>query len=125
MIQVTPHMKIMLAVKPADFRKGIDGLCGIVKRVLQADPFDGTLFLFRNKRGTAIKIIVYDGQGFWLCQKRLSTGCFRWWPDKIDRQSQLLAAHEVQLLLWNGNPKAATAGMWKKIKPASFFTGHT
>lgn len=125
MIQITPHMRIMLAVEPADFRKGIDGLAGIVKRALQADPFDGTLFLFRNKRGTAIKIIVYDGQGFWLCQKRLSQGRFHWWPNKIDQRSQLLATHEVQMLLWNGNPEASTVGMWKKIKPTSFLTGHT
>ncbi|MFH0780619.1 MAG: IS66 family insertion sequence element accessory protein TnpB [Pseudomonadota bacterium] len=118
-------MRIMLAVKPADFRKGIDGLAGIIKRTLQSDPFDGTLFLFRNRSGTAIKIISYDGQGFWLCQKRLSKGRFLWWPENIDRQSQLLAAHEVQLLLWNGNPGAASAVMWKKISPAPFFTGHT
>jgi transposase len=125
MIQITPHMRIMLAVEPADFRKGIDGLAGIVKRTLQSDPFDGTLFLFRNKRGTAIKIISYDGQGFWLCQKRLSRGSFNWWPEKLDRQSHLLAAHEVQLLLWNGNPDAVPAVMWKKITPRSFFAGHT
>lgn len=125
MIQITPHMRIMLAVEPADFRKGIDGLAGIVKRCLQSDPFDGTLFLFRNKRRTAIKIISYDGQGFWLCQKRLSSGRFNWWPEKLDRQSQLLAAHEVQLLLWNGNPEAAPAVMWKKISPTPFFAGHT
>ena len=125
MIQITPHMRIMLAVEPADFRKGIDGLAGIVKRALQSDPFDGTLFVFRNKRRTAIKIISYDGQGFWLCQKRLSRGRFNWWPEKLDRQSQLLAAHEVQLLLWNGNPDAAPAVMWKKITPTPFLTGHT
>ena len=125
MIQITPHMRIMLAVEPADFRKGIDGLAGIVRRCLQSDPFDGTLFIFRNKRGTAIKIISYDGQGFWLCQKRLSRGCFTWWPKKSDRQAQLLAAHEVQLLLWNGNPETSAAVMWKKITPAPFFAGHT
>jgi len=125
MIQITPHMRIMLAVEPADFRKGIDGLTGIVKQALQSDPFDGTLFVFRNKSRTAVKIISYDGQGFWLCQKRLSRGRFNWWPEKLDRQAQLLAAHEVQLLLWNGNPEAASAVLWKKISPRQFFAGHT
>lgn len=116
MLQITPQMRMLLAVEPVDFRKGIDGLAGIIRRSLQSDPFDGTLFLFRNRKGTAIKVIVYDGQGFWLCQKRLSQGRFRWWPGTIDRRSQLLAAHEVQLLLWNGNPRAASVGaMWKKI----------
>ena len=125
MIQITPHMRIMLAVEPADFRKGIDGLAGICRRVLQADPFSGSVFVFRNKKGTAIKLLLYDGQGFWLMQKRLSKGRFRWWLGKIDQRTKLLAAHELQLLLWNGNPSAAPIGeMWKKIKATADFTGH-
>lgn len=124
MLQITPHMRLLLAVEPVDFRKGIDGLAGIIRRVLRADPFDGSLFLFRNRRGTTIKAVLYDGQGFWLCQKRLSKGRFCWWPAKGDQQSQRLAAHEVQLLLWNGNPAAAAGEIWKKIEGTSFFTGH-
>jgi transposase len=116
MLQITPHMRIMLAVQPVDFRKGIDGLAGLCRQVLREDPFAGTLFVFCNKKGTAIKVLVYDGQGFWLCQKRLSQGRFRWRPDAQDRQAQQLAAHELQLLLWNGNPDTApVAGMWKKL----------
>jgi len=116
MLQITPHMRIVLAVEPVDFRKGIDGLAGICRRVLQADPFAGTLFVFRNRTGTSLKLLGYDGQGFWLCQKRLSQGRFRWWPDKGDLQAQRLAALELQLLLWNGNPADAPVdAMWKKI----------
>ena len=116
MIQITPHMRIMLAVESADFRKGIDGLAGICRKVLHEDPFGGSVFIFRNRTGTSIKVLIYDGQGFWLCQKRLSKGCFRWWPGKSDQPAKLLAAHELQLLLWNGNPCAASVGtMWKKI----------
>jgi len=70
MIQITPQMRILLAVKPADFRKGIDGLAGLCRNVLKQDPFSGYVFVFRNKPGTSLKILVYDGQGFWLCQKR-------------------------------------------------------
>jgi transposase len=120
MLQITPHMRLLLAVEPVDFRKGIDGLAGIVRRALGADPLGGGLFLFRNRRATAIKVLVYDGQGFWLCQKRLSKGRFRWWPDPGDQQTQVLATHEVQLLLWNGNPAAAAGEMWKKVKHSSF-----
>ena len=117
MLQITPHMRIMLAVEPVDFRKGIDGLAGICRRVLQTDPFTGTLFVFRSRSGTSVKLLGYDGQGFWLCQKRLSQGYFRWWPVKDDQQTRQLAAHELQLLLWNGNPSAAPVGeMWRKIK---------
>ncbi|MFL7867415.1 MAG: IS66 family insertion sequence element accessory protein TnpB [Anaerolineales bacterium] len=76
MIQLTPHMRIILAVEPADFRKGIDGLSQICRSVLQSDPFSGFLFVFMNKKRTAIKMLAYDGQGFWLFQKRLSKGRF-------------------------------------------------
>ena len=80
MIQITPHMRIRVAVEPADFRKGIDGLVRLCKETLQQDPFSGSVFVFRNRRRTALKVLIYDGQGFWLCYKRLSSGRFRWWP---------------------------------------------
>jgi transposase len=116
MIQLTPHMRIILAVEPADFRKGIDGLSQICRSVLQSDPFSGFLFVFMNKRKTAIKMLVYDGQGFWLFQKRLSKGRFQWRPDKSDRTQMGLLVHELQLLIWNGDPKSAQAApFWKKI----------
>ena len=114
MMQITPQMRIILAVEPVDFRKGIDGLAAICRRVLKSDPFSGYVFVFRNKRGSAIKILVYDGQGFWLCQKRLSEGRFRWWPGREKGQMDQLAAHELQMLLWNNNPNSATP-LWKKI----------
>jgi transposase len=110
MIQITPQMRIMVAIEPVDFRCGIDGLCAICRKVLQADPFSGYLFVFRNRAGTSIKIITYDGQGFWLCQKRLSSGRFRRWPDKIN-----LLAHELQMLTWNGDPGTTVAPFWKQL----------
>ncbi len=70
MIQITPQMRIMVAVAPADFRKGIDGLARMCKDVLGQDPFSGWVFVFRNRKATALKILVYDGQGFWLCHKK-------------------------------------------------------
>jgi transposase len=60
MIQVTPQMKILLALEPADFRKGIDGLAEVCRSKLEEDPFSGCLFVFRNRRGTAIKLLAYD-----------------------------------------------------------------
>ena len=71
MIQLTPHMRILVAVEPVDFRKGIDGLVRLAREQLRADPFSGSVFVFRSRRGTAIRLLVYDGQGFWLAQKRL------------------------------------------------------
>lgn len=117
MIQVTPQMRIMLAVQPADFRKGIDGLSRACRKVLASDPFSGCIFIFRNKRATAIKILMYDGQGFWLCQKRLSKGRFEWWPDHETEPLKQLAVHELNLLIWNGDfQKAHIAPLWRPIQ---------
>ena len=110
MIQVTPHMRILLAIEPVDFRKGIDGLAGIVKS-LDLDPMSGYLFVFCSRSGTSIKIVSYDGQGFWLCQKRLSTGRFRRWPK--DGTLTRLAADELQALLWNKD--LGQASLWKPL----------
>jgi transposase len=111
MIQVTPQMRILVAVKPVDFRKGIDGLTGIIK-ALDLDPFSGYLFVFRSRSGTSIRVITYDSQGFWLCQKRLSKGTFRFWP-KADRALHPLAAYELQALLWNKDP--GKAPLWRPL----------
>src|SRR5262249_24105244 len=73
MLQITPQMKILVAVEPADFRRGIDGLARPCQPALQEDPFTGAVFVFRNRRGTALKVLMYDGQGFWLCHKKLET----------------------------------------------------
>jgi len=73
MIQITPQMRVVVAVEPADFRKGIDGLARLCQEALSHDPFTGWVFVFRNRRATAVKVLVYDGQGFWLCHKRLET----------------------------------------------------
>ena len=118
MIALTPQMRILVAVKPVDFRNGIDGLGGVCRRQLWEDPLSGCVFVFRNRRGTAVKILVYDGQGFWLCQKRLSKGHFRWWPENATEGRRELEARELQLVLWNGDPTRATmAPLWRAISP--------
>jgi transposase len=116
MIQVTPQMRILVAVEPADFRCGIDGLCGLCRRALGADVFSGTVFVFRNRRSTAVKILAYDGQGFWLCQKRLSKNRFRYWPTANGHAQRELLAHELQVLLAGGNPETARAvPQWRPV----------
>lgn len=118
MLQITPQMRILVAVEPVDFRKGIDGLAQVCQATLKEDPFRGSLFVFRNRRGTALKVLVYDGQGFWLCQKRLSQGRFRCWPVGGDQAAKQLAAHELQVLLAAGDPQATKAAPdWRPVAP--------
>src|SRR5262249_58828381 len=69
MIQLLPQLKIFLAYQPVDFRKGIDGLVSLCRSELQADPYDGSAFVFRNRRGTALKILTFDGMGQWLSRR--------------------------------------------------------
>jgi transposase len=116
MIQLTPHMRILVAIEPADFRKGIDGLARVCQEQLSQDPFKGVLFVFHNRRATSVKILVYDGQGFWLCQKRLSKGRFPWWPQQTSSGTKTLEAHQLGVLLSGGNPAAAQGVQpWRRL----------
>jgi len=113
MIQITPQMRVLVATDPVDGRKGIDSLAALCRERLQADPFSGCLFMFRSRSGTALRILVYDGQGFWLATKRLSKGRFRWWPE--GGVTRTLEAHQAQLLLAAGNPDTRAAPPWRRV----------
>jgi transposase len=120
MLQVTPQMKILVAIEPVDFRRGIDGLARLCQETLQQDPFVGVVFVFRNRRGTALKVLMYDGQGFWLCHKRLSQGRFPWWPSagEASEGAQRLAAHQLSVLLAAGDPtRTGVAADWRPVSP--------
>jgi transposase len=123
MMQLTPQMRILLCVAPVDFRAGIDRLCRICREELVSDPFCGAVFVFRNRRGTGIKLLCYDGQGFWLCQKRLSTSRFSYWPKGLDSAQQQLLAHELQVLLMGGDPEATrAAALWRPLSSSPIAT---
>jgi transposase len=118
MLAITPQMKILVAIEPADFRKGIDGLVRLCKDALGEDPFAGTVFCFRNRRKTAIKVLMYDGQGFWLAHKRLSSGKFAWWPSAPDAAMKRLAAHQLAVLFSAGNPdRTGAVPDWRPVTP--------
>lgn len=116
MIQLTSHMRILLAVTPVDFRCRMDGLARLCREVLGADSHGGAVFCFKSRKGTSVRLLSYDGQGLWLCEKRLSVGKFKWWPKEGHQGVVKLDVHELQLLLWNGNPaQAKAAPMWRPI----------
>lgn len=120
MIQITPQMRVLVATEPVDFRSGIDGLTRVTREELERDPFGGVVFVFRNRRSTAIKVLVYDGQGFWLCHKRLSQGRFRYWPRGDRGRTRALEAHAVQVLLAGGDFEAAKgAPEWRRVGAAT------
>jgi transposase len=115
-IQITPQMRVLVAVQPADFRKQIDGLAQLCRAELESDPFSGTVFVFRNRRRTAIKVLVYDGRGFWLCYKRLSRGRIQWWPSGTGAATSL-ESHELAVLLSGGDPSATrVAPVWRPVQ---------
>jgi len=74
MIQITAQMRVLVAIEPVDGRKGSDSLARLCQEKLAEDPFSGCVFVFRSRRGTAIRLLSYDGQGYWMAQKRLSQG---------------------------------------------------
>jgi transposase len=115
MVQLTPQSRIFVAIQPVDFRKGIDGLAAVCRRVLHEHPLSGAVFVFRNRSATTLKLLFYDGQGYWLYTKRLSTGRFQWWP-RTEGARMPLSARELLVLLWNGLPsQAQMAHDWRKL----------
>jgi transposase len=113
-LQITPQMRILVALEVVDGRKGLDSLVQLCREKLQADPFSGCLFVFRSRRATSIKLLAYDGQGFWLAQKRLSKGKFPWWPTGAGA-SCTIEAYQAQLLVAAGNPDTQGAPMWRRV----------
>lgn len=77
MSTLTPS-SIWLAIEPVDMRIGIEGLSTRVQLTLGKTPGDGAAYVFRNRRSTRIKMLMWDGTGVWLCQRRLHQGSFVW-----------------------------------------------
>jgi transposase len=115
MLQLTPQSRIFVATQPVDFRKGIDGGAAVCRQRLGDNPLEGAVYVFRNRSATALKLLLYDGQGYWLMMKRLSQGRFSWWPNSADARVPL-SARELIILIWNGNPeRAQMARDWRRV----------
>ena|SRR5205823_456099 len=116
MLQLPAQVRILVAIKPLDFRKGVDSIAAYCKYQLQQDPYCGVVYAFRNKSGTAVKIFSFDGCGIYLVIRRFSRGKLAWWPNSIDQGLQPLAAQQLAVILAQGNPRhAAFPEDWRKI----------
>ena len=106
MLQLTPQSRLFVATEPVDCRKGIDSLTAVCRQRLGANPLEGAVYVLRNRAGTALTLLLYDGQGSWLMMKRRSQGRLAWWPASADARGPL-AARELLMVLWNGHPERA------------------
>lgn len=100
MIHITTQHHLHLWIEAIDFRKGLDALVGLCRQSI-GSPYDGTVFAFRNKSGIAVKLLVYDGTGFWLCTKRFSQGKLNYWPKSCDER---ICATTMAIILNQGRP---------------------
>lgn len=118
MIQFTSHMRILVATTPVDMRKGIDGIAYQCRAMLKENPMSGAVFLFISRSRKHLRVLTYDGQGYWLCTKRLSAGKFPYWPKPNDSGDFLrqLEACQAQVILHGGDPSQITIlDTWRKI----------
>lgn len=112
MFGLGPATKIYVAVEAVDMRKGFDGLYGLVRDQLGADPMSGHLFLFTNRTRTRLKALIWDGSGLWVCAKRLEKGRFGW-PVVAGTQRSITMRTEQLAMLVNGlDLRQAQARNW-------------
>ncbi len=110
--------RVYLAVGATDMRKGFDGLHGLVRHRLEADPLSGHLFLFCNRPRTRLKVLFWDGSGLWVCAKRLEQGRFSW-PQAAEAGAKAsLRGDELALLLGGIDLAQTRRKDWWRREPA-------
>lgn len=123
MFTPSPFLPILVCHEPVNFRLGIDGLIAHARNVLEREPMDGAIFVFRNKIGNAVRMLFYVEDGWWLCTKRFSEGRLQAWPEGDEVKAAKLAtiaARDLGVLLWKGRPSGAQfPPFWKKLPPTT------
>jgi len=110
--------RVYLAVGATDLRKSFEGLSGLVREKLRADPLSGHLFLFCNPRRTRLKLLFWDGSGLWVCAKRLERGCFSW-PEQAEGVASMgIKQEELAMLLGGIDLTQTRAKPWWRRTPA-------
>jgi transposase len=106
-------MRVLAAIEPVDGRKGIDLVVHVCQGQLCEDPMTGCVSVFRSRRGTSIRLLSYDGQGYWLAQKRLPRGRFTW-RSEANSLAKALEAYEAQSLMVAGNVSQVRAAPMRR-----------
>jgi len=100
MLTLLPTVRVFLAAGATDMRKSFDGLSELVRRILERDPLSGHLFAFCNRPKNRLKILYWDGSGFWLMHKRLERGTFSWpKPLAAEQRSMEMSGSEIAMLI--------------------------
>ena len=99
MFRPTSHLRFFLYRRPTDMRKSFDGLSGVIASILQQNPLSGAVYVFINKRRDRIKLLLWDGDGFWIFYKRLERGTFQIPPDSSESASCELVYDQLLLIL--------------------------
>lgn len=98
MIHLTERTPILVAVTPVDFRRQINGLIALCQQQYQRNPRNGVHYVFINRAKTMIRVLHYDGSGYWLATKRLSKGKYLSWPSAEEPLTELSAARLMKIL---------------------------
>ena len=106
--------RILIARDPVDFRKQIDGLAALCERILNEEPLDGTLFIFRNRKKTSLKALVWTHGGFSMVYKKLEKGRFRW-PDGDQAKMTMTPAELAALLEGIDLSRARRLSRWNPV----------
>jgi transposase len=115
MLQISPSAQIFVVHESVSFNMGFDGLIGFCRRILRVEPMTGAYLVFRSKTHKQLRVLVYDGDGWWLATKRFSKGSIKHWP-KGSEQLSKVAARDLIILLWRGDPKgAAYSDFWSRV----------
>ncbi len=116
MITVSPGVQIMVVNTCVSFTCRLKGMLTLCRDVLSVEPMNGGYFVFRNRSGKMLRIIFYDGDGFWMCEKIFSEGKVQRWFSDGENGLTAICARELAVLLWHGDPVGSSfPPYWKKI----------
>ena len=102
MLSFSGSLKVFVALEPLDMRKSFNGLSAAVREQLGGDPLSGALFVFTNKRRNLLKILFWDGTGYWVSAKRLEKGRFSWPSPSQNGQAKLSLSPQALAMLTDG-----------------------